>query len=121
MSLPPNPMRKPYSPATPSSEGDGGADVADRRGEAPLLPVTASAVLTREAAKLSELRTALWSAFQSSSANSLPQPLIDLAIAYTGALRLELNLLGTSRPSSSRSPRVEPRDASSRQSSGNMG
>jgi len=45
-----------------------------------------------EAEKLKALREALWSAFEAGPAAGLPNTLIDLTMAYTGALRLQLNL-----------------------------
>ncbi|MEQ1615290.1 MAG: hypothetical protein ABL904_21265 [Hyphomicrobiaceae bacterium] len=49
-----------------------------------------------EAQRLSELRQALWGAFE--AGGPLPMPLIDFTHAYTAALRLELNLLGHAKP-----------------------
>ena len=48
--------------------------------------------LTVEAAKLQSLRSALWDAFEAGPDGGLPNTLIDLTIAYTNALRLQLNL-----------------------------
>ena len=45
-----------------------------------------------EAVKLKQLREALWAAFEAGPAAGLPNTLIDLTIAYTNALRLQLNL-----------------------------
>jgi len=45
-----------------------------------------------EAEKLKALREALWAAFEAGPAAGLPNTLIDLTMAYTGALRLQLNL-----------------------------
>ena len=45
-----------------------------------------------EADKLKALREALWAAFEAGPAAGLPNTLIDLTIAYTNALRLQLNL-----------------------------
>ena len=45
-----------------------------------------------EVDKLKALREALWAAFEAGPAAGLPNTLIDLTIAYTNALRLQLNL-----------------------------
>lgn len=45
-----------------------------------------------EAEKLKQLREALWAAFEAGPAAGLPNTLIDLTMAYTNALRLQLNL-----------------------------
>ena len=49
-----------------------------------------------EAEKLKALREALWAAFEAGPAAGLPNTLIDLTIAYTNALRLQLNLRSVS-------------------------
>jgi len=49
-----------------------------------------------EAEKLKALREALWAAFEAGPAAGLPNTLIDLTMAYTGALRLQLNLRAVS-------------------------
>lgn len=49
-----------------------------------------------EADKLKALREALWAAFEAGPAAGLPNTLIDLTMAYTGALRLQLNLRAVS-------------------------
>lgn len=53
--------------------------------------------LVKEAQKLAQLRAALWSAFMAAPEAGLPADLIDLTIAYTNALRLELSLMGFNR------------------------
>ena len=55
-------------------------------------------IYLQESEKLAQLRAALWQAFQSGPAVALPSALIDLTVAYTSALRLELNLLGYAKP-----------------------
>ena len=45
-----------------------------------------------EADRLQALRGALWTAFEAGPAAGLPNTLIDLTMAYTGALRLQLTL-----------------------------
>ena len=49
-----------------------------------------------EASKLKALREALWAAFEAGPVAGLPNTLIDLTMAYTGALRLQLNLRSVS-------------------------
>lgn len=48
--------------------------------------------IAAESDKLRALREALWAAFEAGPAAGLPNTLIDLTMAYTGALRLQLNL-----------------------------
>lgn len=49
-----------------------------------------------ETDKLRQLRAALWAAFEAGPEAGLPNTLIDLTIAYTNALRLQLNLRSVS-------------------------
>lgn len=55
--------------------------------------------LQTEAERLRLLREALWAAFDAGPSAGLPNALIDLTMAYTGSLRLQLTLkgLGTGR------------------------
>lgn len=92
-----NQHRKTYEP-TPYAALRGEESVA----VSPALPaVSASAAIpassgNQEAKRLSELRQALWGAFE--AGGPLPMPLIEFTHAYTAALRLELNLLGYAKP-----------------------
>lgn len=108
MSLPSAQNRKPYERAAYATlkVGDDGGEEGQPSSPVATTPVAESAAseyFALEAGKLEQLRAALWQAFQSSPAISLPAPLIDLTIAYTNALRLELSLLGCSKPSSTHS------------------
>lgn len=58
-----------------------------------------------EAVRLAELRSALWAAFE---AGSVPAGLIDLIMAYTAALRLEMSLTTGTRNAMSRSGATGP-------------
>ena len=49
--------------------------------------------LVEEAAKLQQLKDALWEAFLASHSTAIPPPLIDLTFAYTGMLKLQLSIL----------------------------
>ena len=64
-------------------------------GDAPARP-TAPNDFAVEADKLRQLREALWAAFEAGPEAGLPNTLIDLTIAYTNALRLQLNLRSVS-------------------------
>ena len=96
MTGPPPPSRKPYEPPYAALR------VADTASPDKVEPQPASAAhdmppadgFGREAEKLEQLRAALWAAFEAGPAAGIPATLIDLTIAYTNALRLELNLLG---------------------------
>lgn len=61
--------------------------------------------IAAEGDKLRALREALWAAFEAGPAAGLPNTLIDLTMAYTSALRLQLNL----RALSARSPSMKPK------------
>ena len=55
-------------------------------------PPAAETAFAQEAEHLRMLRHALWDAFSAGAEGGLPTTLIDLTIAYTTALRLQLNL-----------------------------
>ena len=61
-----------------------------------------------EADKLKALREALWAAFEAGPAAGLPNTLIDLTIAYTNALRLQLNLRSMSARQLHHKPKSDP-------------
>ena len=61
-----------------------------------------------EADKLKALREALWAAFEAGPAAGLPNTLIDLTIAYTNALRLQLNLRSVSARQLHHKPKSDP-------------
>ena len=93
-------QRKPYD-TTPYASLRG-ADPAHARDEPNAdKPDTrakeaATSEFTAEAEKLRLLRGALWAAFEAGPEAGLPNTLIDLTIAYTNALRLQLNLRSVS-------------------------
>lgn len=66
----------------------------------------AAGELTSEGNKLKALREALWAAFEAGPSAGLPNTLIDLTMAYTGALRLQLNLKALAARHSA--PRARP-------------
>lgn len=92
-----NQPRKTYEP-TPYAALRGEDQVA----AAPVPPTVTPPIASesnetgQEAQRLSELRQALWGAFE--AGGPLPMPLIEFTHAYTAALRLELNLLGYAKP-----------------------
>lgn len=49
--------------------------------------------LLEESKKLQQLKEALWQAFLASGTSAIPLPLVDLSLAYTGLLRLQLTML----------------------------
>lgn len=67
-------------------------DAARARAEASPAGTTERDDFVREEDKLRKLREALWDAFEAGPAGGLPNSLIDLTLAYTGALRLQLSL-----------------------------
>lgn len=89
----------PSQPRKPPEWPNGSAPYASLRGgEAGHADVKSTAAndFEAEAAKLAKLRDALWAAFEAGPAAGLPNTLIDLTMAYTGALRLQLNLRSVS-------------------------
>lgn len=89
MSSNPNQARKPFDAAPYASL---------RTSDAPQHEPAASAdaELLSEGERLRALREALWSAFQSAPSSALPNVLIDLSMAYTSSLRLQLSMKGWS-------------------------
>lgn len=80
--------RKPYEAAPYASLRTGqGADAKAPNDRSP-----EASELASEGTKLKALREALWAAFEAGPEAGLPNTLIDLTMAYTGALRLQLNL-----------------------------
>ena len=105
-------QRKPYD-TTPYASLRG----ADRVDDAPQATKTderardvAAQEFAAEADKLKALREALWAAFEAGPAAGLPNTLIDLTIAYTNALRLQLNLRSVSARQLQQKPMVSPRN-----------
>lgn len=71
---------------------------------APVAPVIAPEPVDRYAAEreqLAQLRAALWAAFEAGP-GAVPSSLVDLTMAYTSALRLELNLMAWPRAPAAR-------------------
>ena len=90
----PSPNRKPYdtTPYAPLRASDGGqteqpAAAGDERAK-----TAGRNEFEVENVKLKSLREALWAAFEAGPDAGLPNVLIDLTMAYTSALRLQLNL-----------------------------
>ena len=61
-----------------------------------------------EVDKLKALREALWAAFEAGPVAGLPNTLIDLTMAYTNALRLQLNLRSVSVRQLQHKPKSDP-------------
>ncbi|MEQ1694811.1 MAG: hypothetical protein ABL901_03125 [Hyphomicrobiaceae bacterium] len=101
MTVRPSHIRKPYDP-TPYAALQT-REIAESQAPPvkaqPVAPMIAgSDGFADEAEKLEQLRAALWAAFQAGPEGGLPATLIDLTMAYTTALRLELSLLGLAKP-----------------------
>lgn len=98
----PHHMRKPYDPTGYSTlRGPDSNRAEDGNGAQPVKP--SSGELATETDRLRSLREALWHAFEAGPAAGLPNTLIDLTMAYTGSLRLQLNL----RALANRGPQVK--------------
>ena len=93
MSGTPSQQRKPYDAAPYASlrSGEAGPEPKSSASDDRAL-TAATSEFDAEAEKLRQLRLALWAAFEAGPAAGLPNTLIDLTIAYTNALRLQLNL-----------------------------
>lgn len=84
--------RKPYDAAPYASLRQTEAAAALAKGDIAGAAHEAAGEFAQEDDKLSQLRSALWSAFVAGPDAGLPNTLIDLTMAYTNALRLQLNL-----------------------------
>lgn len=113
----PSATRKPYDPAPYASLRS-----TDSNGSAPRQPADpiagkdgSSSDFNAEAERLKALREALWAAFEAGPEAGLPNTLIDLTMAYTGSLRLQLNLRAVASRQRSAKPKVsaQPRQNSS--------
>lgn len=87
-----SPTRKPYDAAPYASLRQTEATAASAKGDMAGATHGAASEFAQEGDKLSQLRGALWSAFVAGPDAGLPNTLIDLTMAYTNALRLQLNL-----------------------------
>lgn len=73
------------------------------------MPQPATGEFTREAERLHALREALWGAFEAGPDAGLPDTIIDLTMAYTGSLRLQLTLRSLAWRKTLPQPRPAPR------------
>ena len=91
-------QRKPYdtTPYASLRGADAGDDAPKAARSDERARDIAASEFAAEADKLKALREALWAAFEAGPAAGLPNTLIDLTIAYTNALRLQLNLRSVS-------------------------
>lgn len=94
-------MRPPYASLHAGHSDAERTSVPASSAPAKLAPRPAN----EEAARLAELRSALWAAFE---AGSVPAGLIDLTMAYTAALRLEMSLTTGTRNAMSRAGATGP-------------
>ena len=107
-------QRKPYDPTPYASlrSADAAKDEPKAISSDDIAKVAAANEFTAEAEKLRLLRQALWAAFEAGPEAGLPNTLIDLTIAYTNALRLQLNLRSVSarqvQPRSMAGAKVDP-------------
>jgi hypothetical protein len=85
--------RTPYANLHAASEPDAGK----ARGDAPAQPApTETDYLTAEADRLESIKLALFAALTAAPKFGIPTALVDLAAAYTSALRLQMSLRGLS-------------------------
>ena len=110
-------QRKPYDPTPYASlrSADALKDEPKVANSDDSAKVAAANEFAAEAEKLKLLREALWAAFEAGPEAGLPNTLIDLTIAYTNALRLQLNLRSVSaRQAQSRPTPVQRSDATAK-------
>lgn len=108
MTTNPSAARKPYDHAGYSAlRGDAPSAEAPKT-DTPAQP-KATGEFTKEAERLLALREALWGAFEAGPDAGLPDTLIDLTMAYTGSLRLQLSLRSIAWRQSMPRPRGTPR------------
>lgn len=88
----PNPARKPYDAAPYASLRSSDVPRGDQQASPPGATPNTAQDFQSEAERLRALREALWAAFDAGPAAGLPNVLIDLTMAYTSSLRLQLNL-----------------------------
>lgn len=108
MSGPPPFARKPYEttgyaslkPAATADRNEGSGEPAKAAGPSEF---------DLEAARLKALREALWCAFEAGPDAGLPTTLIDLSMAYTGSLKLQLSMRGYAHRHTATKPRPSPR------------
>lgn len=89
---PPKPGPAPASPYTAlhGAHATGPSDGVAARG--PVAGDAESAHLASETERLGALKGALWASFQAAPMSPVRAPIVDLTMAYTDALRLELKL-----------------------------
>jgi hypothetical protein len=85
--------RTPYANLHAASEPDAGKARVDAPAQT---PPTVPDYLTAEADRLESLKEALFAAFTAAPKLGIPTALVDLAAAYTSALRLQMSLRGLS-------------------------
>ena len=86
--------RKPYDTAPYATLRPPDVAAEDKSAPPANQPLNETALnsFAQETEKLQALRQALWAAFEAGPDGGVPTTLIDLTIAYTNALRLQLNL-----------------------------
>lgn len=119
MSLPPSQNRKPYEPVSYAALKSSDAAAEPVAKTQPLAvrdggDNESAIYFAAEAGKLAQLRAALWAAFEAAPAACIPPALIELTVAYTTALQLELNLMGGARPARAGTQRLRSLAAASR-------
>ena len=90
----PSQTRKPYDTAPYATLRPPDVAAEDKAAPPANQPLNETALnsFAQETEKLQALRQALWAAFEAGPDGGVPTTLIDLTIAYTNALRLQLNL-----------------------------
>ena len=90
----PKPAQTPYASLN-SAAADGREDTARPQPSTRDAPATADGETARwsaETERLAALKGALWASFQAEPASVVRAPIVDLTMAYTDALRMELKL-----------------------------
>lgn len=100
------PKPGPASPYT-ALNGAHSAGTADGVGaRAPVVADAETAHLAAETERLGALKGALWASFQAAPMSPVRAPIVDLTMAYTDALRLELKLRASAKEQRSAAAKV---------------
>lgn len=103
---PPKPGPAPASPYTALHGAHAAVPSDGNVARGPVAGDAESAHLAAETERLGALKGALWASFQASPMSPVRAPIVDLTMAYTDALRLELKLRASAKEQRSAAAKV---------------
>lgn len=107
MTAPPQkPGPAPVSPYTALHGAHAAGPVSGAAARAPAAVDAESVHLAAETERLGALKGALWASFQAAPMSPVRAPIVDLTMAYTDALRLELKLRASAKEQRSAAAKV---------------